>query len=987
MSGIEPNKLKVVELRAELNARGLDSKGVKAILVERLEKALKEEDDPTQKDKGSDENSQDKPSDVESSVKVEETTEEKSQENALKSDADESKGNEEKESSSSGSENIPSNTGEEKESIKINEVAEKVSENESIEAEDKMDTTEEVKKGKEVAVEVVKEAIDEVTTGEEETTTKENGEEADAATIDAPVDVGESEVKPPEIEIISEKMGEKRRRTSSRSPDRKRARGRSKERLRSRSASRSPSPISKIVEDEDDSFDASLMTLDWFNSDLNLSIDATRYSAGSWSSDAFPLFWASAKANYGFTKGKIYFEVKINSYNDADRFKTQNESKEEVEQQEKSENEDAQEKNKEEMEVDQPKVDENIDSLHLIRIGVSASTATLQLGEGPLSFAYESSAQKISQSQIEAFGKSGDVNDVITCLLNLDVDPVEISFAKNGVDMGLAFSIPRVDLADNALFPHISSKNVAFVVNFGQQEAALTTLDDKYSEFILCSKVVPDDRVATVLKPPTSRQECEVWLMCGLPGSGKTTWINKYLSENVDKSFEVIGVDNLIAKLKVSQKQKKLVNLNDLEKCITRLLEVASRRRRNYIIDQSNVLSMEQRRKMRPFQGFKRKAIVLVPTDEEYKSRCEKQQAKDIQNTNTNADYILQLKAGFTLPEVGPHFDDVLYVELKEQEANKLVEENVKDAKAALPPPPSFSSSTNRYSGGGGHRHRAGYSSGGSSGAGRDNRYGGGGGGYRGGGGGSRFGGGSRDRSGYRGRDDRRFGGGANRPPMRNFGGGGSRDKRGGGGNGGRNFGGGGNRRNDQRGGSSSSGGSRRDMKGSGGGNLGHSRWESVKGNRGGGGGFGRGGGSNFGGGGSGGLFNRPSGGSTFGGRGSVGGVSSSYGQPNHGQWKSGASVGGGGVMSRGGFGQGGQSGGGAATPGGGAGPQQTVYGWGQSYHSQQWNEWSQQNQQYYNQQYFNHMYNTQQIPPQQPYQSQLGGPSLGGGGATGSGK
>lgn len=39
-----PSKLKVVELRAELSARGLDTKGNKAVLVERLEEALKCED-------------------------------------------------------------------------------------------------------------------------------------------------------------------------------------------------------------------------------------------------------------------------------------------------------------------------------------------------------------------------------------------------------------------------------------------------------------------------------------------------------------------------------------------------------------------------------------------------------------------------------------------------------------------------------------------------------------------------------------------------------------------------------------------------------------------------------------------------------------------------------------------------------------------------------------------------------------------------------
>ena len=65
-----------------------------------------------------------------------------------------------------------------------------------------------------------------------------------------------------------------------------------------------------------------------------------------------------------------------------------------------------------------------------------------------------------------------------------------------------------------------------------------------------------------------------------------------------------------------------------VEKCtraLNKLLESAPSRRRNYILDQqANVYGSAQKRKMRNFYGFHRKAVVMVPSDEEFKARIAK---------------------------------------------------------------------------------------------------------------------------------------------------------------------------------------------------------------------------------------------------------------------------------------------------------------------------------------------------------------------------
>jgi heterogeneous nuclear ribonucleoprotein U-like protein 1 len=44
----------------------------------------------------------------------------------------------------------------------------------------------------------------------------------------------------------------------------------------------------------------------------------------------------------------------------------------------------------------------------------------------------------------------------------------------------------------------------------------------------------------------------QIVMMCGLPGSGKTTWANEYYAKNLDKKYNILGTNNLIDKMKVS---------------------------------------------------------------------------------------------------------------------------------------------------------------------------------------------------------------------------------------------------------------------------------------------------------------------------------------------------------------------------------------------------------------------------------------------------
>merc|ERR1719412_1949828 len=137
--------------------------------------------------------------------------------------------------------------------------------------------------------------------------------------------------------------------------------------------------------------------------------------------------------------------------------------------------------------------------------------------------------------------------------------------------------------------------------------------------------------------------------MIGLPGAGKTHWAEKYCAANPGKCYNVLGTNKLIEKMKVdglSRKRNYSGRWDELIKqcteCFNQILDLAAKRRRNYILDQTNVYPTARGRKMKPFSGFQCKAIVVVPDAA-----------------------VVNMKANFVLPEVEEtFFSSIFYTEM-----------------------------------------------------------------------------------------------------------------------------------------------------------------------------------------------------------------------------------------------------------------------------------------------------------------------------------
>ncbi|ESO06326.1 hypothetical protein HELRODRAFT_64249 [Helobdella robusta] len=371
----------------------------------------------------------------------------------------------------------------------------------------------------------------------------------------------------------------------------------------------------------------------------------------------FCFCWGGVKANCGVTRGKVMYEVRILEHLAADFGENHIET-----------------------------------SPHLLRIGWSMVHASLQLGEEQDSWGYGGTGKFSTNNKFSDYGEAYTIGDVITAFLDLDSKPASISFAKNGLWLGVASPLHgfKVDQKSHAMFPHILSKNCRFEVNFGQQ-SSWCPVQYVNHDHVFINNISPM-YTAPGPKPPQSKSDCEVIMVVGLPGSGKTTWARKMFRDHPEKMYNIIGTDDLIDKMKVMGLPRKNnysgrweVLIQQATSCLNKIFFIASRKLRHYIIDQTNVYATARKRKMKNFVGFKRICAVLQPEDDELKRREWKRTFEEGKVVPEEA--VMEMKMNYSLPdaEVDEHIDEVIWIELGKDASCQLVNQYNEEGSLKLP--------------------------------------------------------------------------------------------------------------------------------------------------------------------------------------------------------------------------------------------------------------------------------------------------------------
>ncbi|KAL6740128.1 hypothetical protein Aduo_013514 [Ancylostoma duodenale] len=313
-----------------------------------------------------------------------------------------------------------------------------------------------------------------------------------------------------------------------------------------------------------------------------------------------------------------------------------------------------------------------------IRVGFSLRSAPLVLGEYPGSYCFTSLGKRANNNLFTDYGEPFTVGDVVTA--HMDFEKGNITFWKNNECLGEAFSnivIPE----DEALYPHICVKNCRVSVNFG-------TFPGGEEEWIsrpewVFPNALPSSQTERAPVPPESKSDCTVLMMVGLPSVGKTTWVRRYIREHPSEHWTLISADTILASMKVNGVSRNSSHIGRWDmvlglvgKARNRLLSLAARRRRNYILDFTNCDPDTRKKRLALFEGFFRQCVTIVPSDEVMQQRHARhlRQNRGEGTAAVPIETFLELKAVMEMPVVSEFLESVIYVDPAMEDAQIAID-------------------------------------------------------------------------------------------------------------------------------------------------------------------------------------------------------------------------------------------------------------------------------------------------------------------------
>ncbi|KAI1898675.1 hypothetical protein AGOR_G00074820 [Albula goreensis] len=408
---------------------------------------------------------------------------------------------------------------------------------------------------------------------------------------------------------------------------------------------KSPEPEPELEDDKE--VDESVVRLDSYNCDLHFEVGQDGSSGQPLFSEKFPLLWSGCRLTHGVSQGRVGFEAKVAKKLPVTDLK------------------------------------EGDPDTHVLRVGWSVDKSSFQLGEVELSYCYDARGRKVTGGKEEEFGEPFSEGDVIGCYVCFSDSEVELSFHKNGSPVGMAFSVSLAVLAGRALHPHVLCRNVSVALNL--DPAGLPWCQGPPGHTMIPA-LSPELRVRAPL-PPASKQQCEVLMMVGMPGAGKSHWARNHMAEKPEKCYNLLSTHAVLSCMRyVPEPGQKEQVIQQATQCVSHLIKMAARRRRNYILDQANVYASAQRRKLLRFGGFQRRAVVIFPTDAEWKRRLAAHQQDEGEEVPDMS--LLKVKVSFTLPEQGDYLEEVLFPEMSREETEKLLSGYKEEARRLLPSRP-----------------------------------------------------------------------------------------------------------------------------------------------------------------------------------------------------------------------------------------------------------------------------------------------------------